>query len=195
MGVSKTSDHIQIKIRMQHPIQEPPVSYKVPNQDLKDMYVLCPFNIMMESQILDNGCIKNQWPYPNQDQGAKPQSGTSSLLQSPKWWLKDYGCIKGQWSYPNQNHDAKPHSGTSSVFWDPKWGLKGHGCSLHLQNQDKKQKFRSWVYQRPMTISKSRSRCQTQVRNLQNLHKPHMYPYQDPDDNPLSGTSSILQHS
>ena len=43
--VAKTSDHIQMKIKMQKPSQEPPVSYKAPNEDLKDMDVLCTFKI------------------------------------------------------------------------------------------------------------------------------------------------------
>merc|ERR1712081_94219 len=77
---------------------------------------------------------------------------------------------KDQCLYPSQDQDAKPQSGTSSILQSPKSGLKGHGCSLHLQIQDREPKFGSWVYQRQVTISKSRSRCQTQ-----------------------SGTSSILQ--
>ena len=52
--------------------------------------------------------------------------------------------------------------------------VKGHGCSLHLQNQDREPKLGSLVYQRPVTISKSRSRCQTPVRNLQHPPKPQM---------------------
>merc|ERR1711954_501612 len=99
------------------------------------MDVLCTFKIKIESQNLDHGYIKDQEPYPNQDQDAKTQSGTSSVLQSPKW------------------------------------GLKGNGCSLHLQNQDREPKFGSWVYQGPATISESRSRCQTPIRNLQ--RHPH----------------------
>ena len=95
-------------------------------------------SLLTESQNLDHGWIKDQWPYPNKDQDAKPQSGTSSILKSPKW------------------------------------GLKGHGCSLHLQNQDRKPKFESWVYRRPVTISKSRWRCQTPVRNLQCPPKPQI---------------------
>ena len=43
MGVSKTNDHIQIKIKMPNPSQEPQVSSKAPNEDLKDMDVLCTF--------------------------------------------------------------------------------------------------------------------------------------------------------
>ena len=50
---------------------------------------------------------------------------------------------------------------TSSVLQSPKSGLKEHWCSLHLQNQDREQKFRSWVYQRPVTISHSKSRSRT----------------------------------
>ena len=131
MGRSKTSDHIQIKIEVPNPSQEPLASSKAPNETLKNMGVLFTFNNKIEGQNLDHGYIKDQLPYPNQDQDAKPQSGTSSVLQSPKW------------------------------------GLKGHGCSLHLQNQDREPRFRPWVYQRPVTISKSRSRCQVPVRNLQ----------------------------
>ena len=99
------------------------------------MDVLCNFKFKLESPNSDHGCVKGQWPYSNQDQDAKPQSGTSSILQSPKWWLK------------------------------------GHGCSLHLQIHDRGPKFGSWVYQRLVTIFKSRSRCQATVRKLQLLPK------------------------
>ena len=60
MGVSKTSDHIQIKIRMPNPSQEPPASSKAPNEDLKDMDVLCTFKIKIESQNLDHGFINDK---------------------------------------------------------------------------------------------------------------------------------------
>ena len=60
MAVSKTSDHIQIKIKMSNPSQEPPASSKAPNQDLMDIDVLCTFKIKIESQNLDHGCIKDQ---------------------------------------------------------------------------------------------------------------------------------------
>ena len=39
IGISKTSDHIQIKIKMPNPSQEPPASSKAPNEDIKDMDV------------------------------------------------------------------------------------------------------------------------------------------------------------
>ena len=35
LGVSKISDHIEIKIKMPNPSQEPLPSFKAPNQDLK----------------------------------------------------------------------------------------------------------------------------------------------------------------
>merc|ERR1711954_311255 len=58
MGVPKTSDHIQINIRMPNPSQEPPASSKAPNQDLKDMDVLCTFKIKIERQIRNMGVPK-----------------------------------------------------------------------------------------------------------------------------------------
>ena len=42
MGVLKPSDHIQIKIKIQYLIQEPPAPIKALNEDLKDMDVLAP---------------------------------------------------------------------------------------------------------------------------------------------------------
>ena len=41
MGVSKTSDHIQIKTKMPNPSQEPPASFKAVNEDLKDTKGSC----------------------------------------------------------------------------------------------------------------------------------------------------------
>ena len=114
---------------MLNPCQEPQASSNSPNQDLKDTVVLCTFKIKIESRNWDHGCIKYQWPYPNHDQDAKPQSGISSILQSSKS------------------------------------GLRGHWYSLHLQNQDREPKIETWVYQRPVAISWSGSRCHTMVRN------------------------------
>ena len=91
MGISKTSDHIQMMIKIPNPSQEPPAS-SIPNQGLKDMDFLCTFKIKSEGQDLDHGCIKDEWQYPDQDQEAKPHSGTLSVLQSPKRGLKGHGC-------------------------------------------------------------------------------------------------------
>ena len=51
MGEHKTSDHININIRMQNPGQEPPESSKAPNQDFKDMDDLCD-NIQIKIKLL-----------------------------------------------------------------------------------------------------------------------------------------------
>ena len=60
MGVSKTSDHIPIKIKMPNLSQEPPASSKAPDKDLKDMDVLCTFIIKRERPNLEQRCIKDQ---------------------------------------------------------------------------------------------------------------------------------------
>ena len=59
MGVLKTGGHIKNKIKMPNPSQEPQVSSKAPNQDLKDIDGLFTFKIKIESQNDDNGFIKD----------------------------------------------------------------------------------------------------------------------------------------
>ena len=56
---SRTQDHNQINIKMPNTSLEPPASSKTPNQDLKDMNVLCTFKIIIESQNMEHGCIKD----------------------------------------------------------------------------------------------------------------------------------------
>ena len=60
MGVSKTSDHIQIKIKMPNTSQEPPASFRAPNDELKDMDVLCTLEIKIKNRKSDHGHIKDQ---------------------------------------------------------------------------------------------------------------------------------------
>ena len=60
MGVPKTIDHIQIKIKMPNPSQEPTESSKAPNEDLKDRDDFFTFKIKIDSQNLDHGYIKDQ---------------------------------------------------------------------------------------------------------------------------------------
>ena len=59
---------------MLKPSQEYLASSRAINQDLKDMDVLCPFKIKIESKDLDHIYTKDQGPYQNQDHDAKPQS-------------------------------------------------------------------------------------------------------------------------
>ena len=72
MDISKTSDHIQIKVKMPNPSQEPPASSKAPSQDLEDMDVLWTFKLKIESQNSEHALITNQWSYLSQDQDANP---------------------------------------------------------------------------------------------------------------------------
>ena len=127
--LSKVFDHIQIKIKVPNPSQEPPASPKASNKDLKDMDAVWIFNIKLESQNPKYRCNKDQWPYPNQDQGAKHQSKASSILKSLEEDLKNIDVI----------------------------------CIFKIKRE---LKFGRWVYQRRVTISESRSRCQTLVGNL-----------------------------
>ena len=53
MGVSKTSDHIQIKIKMPNPSQEPPASSKAPNEYL-DFRTLQDYKLFWSKLI----CVK-----------------------------------------------------------------------------------------------------------------------------------------
>ena len=45
---------------MSNPIQEPPVSSKAPNEDLKDIDFLYTFKIKIESQNLEQWVTKDQ---------------------------------------------------------------------------------------------------------------------------------------
>ena len=51
MVVTKTSDYIHIKIKMPNPSQEPPVSSRAPNEDLKDTAVLSTFKIKIGAKV------------------------------------------------------------------------------------------------------------------------------------------------
>ena len=60
IGVSKTSDHIQIIVEMMNPTQEPPKTTQAQIQNFKDIDVLSTFKIMIESQNMAHWCIKDQ---------------------------------------------------------------------------------------------------------------------------------------
>ena len=92
---------------MPNPSQEPAAPSKAQNQDLKDINVLCTFKFKIESKNSDQRCTKDHLPYPNQDQNAKPQSGTFSVLQNPKLWLKGHEC-----SFHLQIQDREPKFGS-----------------------------------------------------------------------------------
>ena len=56
---SQVPDPIPIKIKIPNPKKETPVSSKAPNQDFKNMVVLCILKIKVESQNLEQGTIKD----------------------------------------------------------------------------------------------------------------------------------------
>ena len=138
MVVSKASDHIQIKIKMPNPSQEPPVSSKAQNEDLKDMYVLCTFKIKIVAKIWIMGVSK-----------------TSDHIQ-----------IKLK--MPNLCQEIPVFSKAPNQDLEDMDVL----CTLKIKNREPQ--FGSLVYQRPVTISISRLRCQTQVRNIQHPQNPQM---------------------
>ena len=139
MGVLNISDHIRIKIKIPNPSQESPVSSQ-PKIRTERTWM---FSASSKSRYIQNsvhGCTKVQWPYKIQDQGAKPESGTSSILQIQK----------------------SGFSGHVSTYV---------GCTFKIKIEPK---FAPWVYQTPVNISKSRSKWQTPVRNLQRPPMPQI---------------------
>ena len=60
MGVLKTSEHTQTKVKMPPPSQEHPASFKAPNEDLKNRDILGTLDIKKESQNFGHGYIKDQ---------------------------------------------------------------------------------------------------------------------------------------
>ena len=89
MVVSKIIDHIQVNIKMPNPSLEPPAPTKAQNQDLKDMDILFTFKIRIEGPNLENGWVKDQWPYTNQDKDVKPQSEATGSSEAQTQYLKD----------------------------------------------------------------------------------------------------------
>ena len=85
MGVSETSDHTQIKIKMPNPYQEPPASSKAPNDDLNDMNVLCTLKIKITVQDIgvcktsDHTQIKIKTPNFSQEPPASSKSPIQDL--------------------------------------------------------------------------------------------------------------------
>ena len=134
MGVSKTSDHTQIKIKMKIPCQEPPASSKAQNQDLKDMDLSLHFQNQDRelkfrllvwqrpkniSKLRSGIKIPSQEPQvsskvPNQNWKDMDVLYTFKIkIESHNW---EHGYIKDQWPYqikikmpnPNLEPQASP---------------------------------------------------------------------------------------
>ena len=120
--VSNTSHHIQIQIKMPNPCQEPLAPTKAPNKDSMEMDVLCTFKYKIESQNSEYKCIKDQLPYLNQDQDAKPKSRTSSPNQSLKSTLKGHRCSL---HLPKKDRETKFRTWKFIINWPwHKYGVK-----------------------------------------------------------------------
>ena len=135
--VSNSSEHIQIKIKMPNPSQEPPANTKASNQELMDMDVLCTFKSKIVSQNLENGCTKSNGNIQIKIKIANHSQEPIASSKTPNLELKDkdvrctlkiqirsqnseYGCFKDQQLYKIQDSDAKSKSGNSSVLQSPK---------------------------------------------------------------------------
>ena len=157
IGISKTSDLIQIMIMMPNLSQKPPASPKAQKQDLEDIDVLCFFKIRIENYYFEERYIKDLWPYPNQDHDVKFQWETSSFLQTPESLFRGHGCflhlqyhnrakiwnigiLKTRYHIQIKIKITNP-SQESSVSSTPELVLTGHGYSLNLWNQNKEKKF------------------------------------------------------
>ena len=126
--------------------------------------------------------IKIKMPYPSQEHPAsskvpKEDSMDIDVLYTFKIKTEPKFRI---WMYQRPETISKSTSRcqiqweTSSVLQSPKSGHKEHGYSLHRINKDRESKVGSRVYQRPVTIYKSRLRCQTPVRNIQHPPNPQI---------------------
>ena len=153
MDVSKTSDHIHIKIKMPNPSQEASAPTIAQNQNLKDLDVLCTFKIKKERQNLEYECIKDHWTYQNQNKDANPQLWTYSPHHSPNTGLEGHRC-----SLHLQNRDREP----KFVVWVyqrpvtiPNWRSRCWIPVRNLQPPSKPQirTWRTWMF---FALSKSR---------------------------------------
>ena len=123
IGASKTRHRIHIKITMPNSSQEPPASSEAPNQDLKDMDVLCTFKINREQKTGNwvyqrsvtisksrSECqtpVRNIQPSPNlQIRTLKSWMffGPSESSQSQNLEL---GCTEDQFLYQNSHLNAR----------------------------------------------------------------------------------------
>ena len=77
---------MEIKIKRPNSSQEPQAPTKAPNQDLKDMDILCNFKIKIKSHNMD--VTKTSDHIQIQDQDVNSQLETYSILKSPKSGLK-----------------------------------------------------------------------------------------------------------
>ena len=116
------------------------MSSKAPNEDLKDMNVLCTFKIKIKAKLLiigisktrDQDQFKIQMPNPSREppmsskapnEDFKDMDDLGTLKIKIEGKNLGHRSTKDQSPYTNQDQDVKPKSGTSSIFQSSKSGL------------------------------------------------------------------------
>ena len=79
---NKVPDHVQGKISMPNPSQEPPTSFTAPNKDLKGMDVLSTFNNMDVSKISNHIQIRIKMPNPHQEPPVSTEAPDQDLKEN-----------------------------------------------------------------------------------------------------------------
>ena len=127
--------------------------------------------INLDTQNLEQGFIKVQKLYPNQDKDAKPYSGTFGILQIPKvgtqgngssWHLQNQfrklkfnkGSLKVEKSCSHHDQDAKLKSTTCSILQSSNQDLKNKGilCTFKINVKGKNQKRNLSYFKNHMKI-------------------------------------------
>ena len=137
MVISKTSDHIQIKIKMPNPSQEPPESSNPQRRTYRTLMFFAPSKLRQRAKFWIMGVLKPvtisisrsiyQPLVRNLQHPPNPQMRTlrTWMFFAPsksrqRAAIKNMGLSKISDHIPSQDQDGKPQSGTSSVLQIPK---------------------------------------------------------------------------
>ena len=93
IGVSKTSDPIQIKFKIPNPYQEPPASSKDKNQNLKDMDVVCILKSRWRAKIWNLVVSKTNDPIQILVKMPNPSQGPLASSKAKNQDLKDMNFL------------------------------------------------------------------------------------------------------
>ena len=110
MGVPKTSDHIQIEIKMPNYSQEPPASSKARSKDLKDMDVHCTFKSIKRAKIQIIGVSEGSYHFQIKIKMTNPSKEPLASSRASNEDLKDVDVL---WTFKiklesqNSDHECK----------------------------------------------------------------------------------------
>ena len=133
---------------MLNPRQEHPASSKAPNKNLKDINVFCPLKIKIENQnqimgllnTSDNIQIKMKMPNPCQEHPASSKVSKEDSMDIDVLYIFNIKITN-----PYREHPASSKA--------PNQDLKDMDvlCTFKIKIEPQ---FGTWVYERPLTISK-----------------------------------------